>query len=63
LGKDGRRIGQVQRWFMFDALDGDIEPAPDGSEFDAWRWVTPGWLIDHVISWRRGAYRTVLSTL
>ena len=62
-GKDCRRIGQVQRWFLFDALADDIQPAPDGSEFDGWRWVSATWLTDHVIEWRRGAYRTVLSTL
>ena len=30
---DGKRRGQVQHWFLFDALSADIEPAPDGSEF------------------------------
>lgn len=58
-----RRLGQVQRWFLFDARSAEIEPTPDGSEFVAWRWVDPDWLIDHVIEWRRGAYRTVLATL
>lgn len=58
-----RRLGQVQRWFLFDALSADIEPTPDGSEFVSWRWVDPAWLVDHVIEWRRGPYRTVLATL
>jgi putative (di)nucleoside polyphosphate hydrolase len=62
-GKDGRRRGQVQRWFLFDALDESIEPQPDGSEFVAWQWVEPEWLIDHVPEWRREAYRKVLTTL
>ena len=35
------RRGQVQKWFLFDALDADITPTPDGSEFVAWRWVEP----------------------
>ena len=26
----------------------DIAPSPDGSEFVAWQWVEPAWLIDHV---------------
>jgi putative (di)nucleoside polyphosphate hydrolase len=59
----GRRRGQVQRWFLFDVLSDDVEPSPDGSEFVAWRWVEPVWLIDHVIDWRRAAYRRVLTTL
>jgi putative (di)nucleoside polyphosphate hydrolase len=63
LGKHGKRIGQVQRWFVFDALSGDIQPVPDGREFVAWRWVEPSWLVEHVIEWRRDAYRKVLGTL
>jgi putative (di)nucleoside polyphosphate hydrolase len=64
-GKASRRdrIGQVQRWFLFSAHHDDIEPAPDGSEFVAWKWVTPGWLIDHVPDFRREAYQRVLGTL
>ena len=58
-----RRRGQVQRWFLFDALDADVVPEPDGSEFVAWQWVEPTWLIGHVIEWRRPAYAKVLSTL
>jgi putative (di)nucleoside polyphosphate hydrolase len=62
-GRDGRRRGQVQRWFLFDALDGAVVPRPDGDEFVAWRWVVPAWLVDHVPEWRRGAYERVLATL
>ena len=62
-GRDGRRRGQVQRWFLFDALDPEVQPTPDGSEFTSWRWVEPSWLIDHVVEMRRGAYRRVLETL
>jgi putative (di)nucleoside polyphosphate hydrolase len=59
----GKRIGQAQRWFMFDALDADVQPAPDGSEFTDWQWVEPAWAIAHVPDWRRGAYARVLGTL
>jgi putative (di)nucleoside polyphosphate hydrolase len=59
----GRRRGQVQRWFLFDLIDPDHEPTPDGSEFVAWKWVDPAWLVEHVIEWRRDAYRRVLTTL
>lgn len=62
-GKDGRRRGQVQKWFLFDALSPDIVPTPDGSEFVAWRWVEPRWLIEQVLDWRRPAYERVLLTL
>ena len=34
-GHDGKRRGQVQKWFLFDALHADITPTPDGSEFVA----------------------------
>lgn len=57
------RIGQVQRWFVFDARSGDIEPTPDGKEFVDWRWVEPDWLVDHVPGWRRGPYERVLSEI
>lgn len=57
------RLGQTQRWFLFDALSPDVQPTPDGSEFVAWQWVKPRWLIDHVVEWRRGPYERVLGKL
>ena len=60
--KSGRR-GQVQRWFLFDAVNADIVPEPNGDEFVDWKWVFPEWLIGHVIEWRRPAYERVLGTL
>jgi putative (di)nucleoside polyphosphate hydrolase len=62
-GRDGKRRGQVQRWFLFDAIDATITPVPDGREFVAWRWVEPRWLIDHVVEFRRPAYQRVLGTI
>ena len=62
-GRDGKRRGQVQKWFMFDVVDDDVEPSPDGSEFVAWRWVEPAWLIEHVPDFRRDAYTTGLTAL
>jgi putative (di)nucleoside polyphosphate hydrolase len=62
-GGAANRIGQVQRWFLFDALADDITPTPDGSEFVAWQWVSPQWLIEHVLEWRRQPYERVLGTL
>jgi putative (di)nucleoside polyphosphate hydrolase len=61
--REGKRRGQVQKWFMFDALHGDIAPTPDGSEFVAWRWVDPDWLAANIVHWRRPAYERVLSSL
>jgi putative (di)nucleoside polyphosphate hydrolase len=62
-GRDGRRRGQVQKWFLFDALHPDITPSPDGSEFVTWRWVDPSWMVANVVEWRRSAYQRVLGTL
>ena len=64
-GKNSKkdRIGQVQKWFLFNALAADVVPTPDGSEFVAWQWAETPWLIDHVPIWRRDAYHRVLSTL
>ncbi|MEK7426482.1 MAG: NUDIX domain-containing protein [Actinomycetota bacterium] len=61
-GRAGKRRGQVQKWFFFDVLRPDVEPSPDGSEFVAWQWVEPTWLIDHVPEFRRAAYAKVLGT-
>ena len=59
----GQRRGQVQKWFIFDALHADIEPTPDGREFVAWQWVEPDWILERVVEWRRPAYERVLGTL
>ena len=57
----GRKgIGQTQRWFVFRVDDDAVQPVPDGSEFTAWRWVTREWLTEHVVAFRRPAYRLVL---
>jgi putative (di)nucleoside polyphosphate hydrolase len=59
--RDGRRLGQVQRWFTFRVKDDAVEPTPDEIEFVAWRWVDAAWLVDHVVDFRREAYRTALT--
>jgi putative (di)nucleoside polyphosphate hydrolase len=56
----GRRLGQVHRWFVFEAPD-DVTPVPDGHEFVAWRWVDPQWLADHVIDFKQPSYRAALA--
>lgn len=61
--RDGKRLGQAQRWFFFRARSDDVSPRPDGIEFVAWKWADPSWLVDHVVEFRRCAYRTALATL
>ncbi|MFZ1489555.1 MAG: NUDIX domain-containing protein [Ilumatobacteraceae bacterium] len=61
--RDGKRRGQVQRWFLFDARSAEVAPRPDGKEFVDVRWVEPAWLVDHVPEFRRAAYDRVLGTL
>lgn len=58
--RDGKRLGQVQRWFTFRVKDDDVVPVPDSIEFVAWRWVDRDWLLDHVVDFRREAYGAVL---
>ncbi|CAB4867261.1 unannotated protein [freshwater metagenome] len=57
------RMGQVHRWFLFDANSADVSPTPDGREFVAWQWVTREWLIENVVDFRRPGYELVLSSL
>ena len=59
-GGSHARIGQVQKWFFFEARSADVAPVPDGREFTAWRWVEPQWLVQHVAAWRRPPYERVL---
>jgi putative (di)nucleoside polyphosphate hydrolase len=56
----GKRLGQAQRWFIFRVRDDQIVPTPDGVEFVAWKWTDRAWLVEHVVSFRRDAYRAVL---
>ena len=39
--RSSERIGQAHRWFVFEPIEGDINPQPDGSEFVAWQWMLP----------------------
>lgn len=57
----GRRLGQVQRWYFFRVFDDRVVPTPDEVEFVAWRWVDRGWLIEQVVSFRSDVYRAVLA--
>jgi putative (di)nucleoside polyphosphate hydrolase len=62
-GRDGRRRGQVQRWFLFEATTADVAPEPDGREFAGWQWMSPDDLLAQVAEFRRPVYERVLRTL
>lgn len=55
------RLGQAQRWFWFVVRSESVTPCPDGREFADWRWADPDWLVEHVVEWRRDAYRRGLA--
>jgi len=57
--KTGR--GQTQKWFLCRLKGADAAEAvtPDAVEFAMARWVTPRWLLAHVIAFRRDVYRKV----
>jgi putative (di)nucleoside polyphosphate hydrolase len=58
--RNNGRMGQVQRWFTFRVKSDDVEPEPDGVEFQDWKWVSPDWLVDNVVDFRQSSYRRVL---
>jgi putative (di)nucleoside polyphosphate hydrolase len=53
-------LGQAHRWVFFDVLGDHVQPTPDGHEFVDWKWVEPRWLVEHVVEFRRPAYRRML---
>lgn len=61
--KRGARLGQAQRWFFFEAWDDEVEPTPDGVEFDDWKWVKVSWLVDQAVEFRKSSYQRALSAL
>ena len=61
--RSSQRIGQVHRWFFFEAHDDDLVPQPDGREFSGWQWITIDELIGRVVEFRKRPYRQVLGTM
>jgi putative (di)nucleoside polyphosphate hydrolase len=64
LGKalKGRYRGQTQKWFAvrFTGTDADIDIAGvSHPEFNAWAWMTPGDLVDRIVSFKRDLYRHI----
>ena len=58
----GRWRGQAQKWFAlaFTGRDSDIDLATHHQEFDAWRWVSAGELIEGIVPWKRPVYEAVV---
>ncbi len=60
----GKYRGQQQKWFAmrFTGRDDEINLKPDGhkQEFDAWRWVDPGEVLDLIVGFKRPTYEVVL---
>ncbi|MFM9848783.1 MAG: RNA pyrophosphohydrolase [Hyphomicrobiaceae bacterium] len=61
----GRFRGQKQKWFAvrFTGVDGEIDISPQpghAAEFDAWRWIPPGDLIDMIVPFKRAVYAQVV---
>jgi putative (di)nucleoside polyphosphate hydrolase len=52
--------GQVQKWFLLRFVGTDADIHPDGTEFTAWRWMTPSQLLAAAVSFRQPVYRRVL---
>lgn len=61
----GRYRGQKQKWFLLRLLadDSEVEITPqDGSEaeFDLWKWVEAGSLVDLIVPFKRDVYVEVV---
>ncbi len=53
--------GQTQKWFLFEYQLGDeinLDRAQD-DEFADWKWVTPEWILEHIVEFRRPVYEQV----
>ncbi len=61
----GRYRGQRQRWFALRFLGEDDEIRLDAhppAEFDAWRWVELGALIELPVGFKRDVYRVLVES-
>jgi putative (di)nucleoside polyphosphate hydrolase len=64
----GKYGGQRQKWFAMrftgDETEIDIGPRPGHDiEFRAWRWSEPERLVDDIVPFKRGVYRSVVAEL
>jgi putative (di)nucleoside polyphosphate hydrolase len=58
----GRWRGQRQKWFAlaFTGTDEDIDIAAHGDEFDAWKWMPAGQLVEQIVAFKRPVYEAVV---
>lgn len=62
----GHYAGQEMTWFLFSFHGEDSEinlTVTTHAEFDAWRWTTLDFALDHVISFKRDAYERAFKNL
>jgi putative (di)nucleoside polyphosphate hydrolase len=52
-------LGQAQRWFVL-RMRTDVEPRPDGVEFDAHEWVSGDEALARAVEFRRPVYAEIL---
>ena len=59
---NGQYRGQQQKWFLlrFSGDDSAIDIETEKPEFNLWRWLEPGRLVDNVVPFKREVYATVL---
>lgn len=59
----GRYRGQMQKWFALRFLGRDADIRLDGHEpeFDAWKWVTRGELLQLIVPFKRKLYEDALA--
>lgn len=58
----GKFRGQEQKWFLlrFHGADADINIQTEHPEFNQWKWLTPGDLLDAIVPFKRHVYDAVL---
>jgi len=58
----GRWHGQAQKWFAlgFTGSDADIDLDAHEREFDAWKWVSAGELVELIVPFKRPIYEAVV---
>lgn len=58
----GKYKGQVQDWYLcrFLGQDSDVDIATADPEFNDWKWVAPGELLDLIVPFKRDLYRRLL---
>lgn len=61
----GKYRGQRQKWFAMRFIGPEeeinLQPAGHKPEFDAWRWASPGEVLNLIVDFKRAAYEAVLA--